>query len=164
LYVRIDQTDTKLLELLSTVVDPAARDQLTRDMQKLQVDIGGVDSTIRGLDSQIALIKDQLAHNEDPDLVQQLAQLSATRAEQLPGPGDCVGIKTPGDYETLQAALSALHTVGGTLCLAAGDHTATSLYPVGPHVRFEIAGAGEDKTRITTSLTFNFASQCDQCG
>jgi hypothetical protein len=68
----------------------------------------------------------------------------------------CSGVKVPGDYGTVQAAINALGPVGGTICLAPGTFAETLL--LAPQAALTLQGASRKSTLITGTIQIQFSS------
>ena len=66
----------------------------------------------------------------------------------------CTGAAVPGDYATIQAAVTALAPIGGTICLTAPSYT-ENVTGTGTAI-VTIQGVSAASTMVTGELTFNF--------
>ncbi|MCB9688725.1 MAG: hypothetical protein H6738_18785 [Alphaproteobacteria bacterium] len=62
---------------------------------------------------------------------------------------DCVGVPVPGAYATVQGAVDALRTVGGTICVGEGTFTGGLVVDATTTSPLEIVGVSREHTQIS---------------
>ena len=79
LYIRISDIDTRLIEIVSSGVDPASQATLQRQLRDIEARIAVVEINIRQFDIQIRAIEAQLISAPTADLVAQAALVRRQR-------------------------------------------------------------------------------------
>lgn len=65
----------------------------------------------------------------------------------------CVGSQVPGDYATIQSAITALSPIGGTICVKAGNYTEN--LNISPSAAMTIIGVSQDVVTLNGTVTFS---------
>lgn len=95
--------------------------------------------------------------NDCGDCGPQLCGGKRCRADQACVAGQCTfpcqGSQVPGDYATIQAAVSALSPVGGTICVKAGTYNEN--LTIAPALALNLIGVSQDVVTVAGSVTFN---------